>query len=463
MYINKTYQDYLEASDKLVFILSCINDYKSTNEYKIACKAEQYLFGDTDILRRKNKTVMTKGNRYDPVTQTEYPEAYEVDITSNRVSNNFIFRFVTQASQYLMNNGLDMQEDRKKELGDKVDDVLQKAVEKAYLQGEGILFWNADHIELFQIATANQLNGMFFLLDEVTSKFKIGVRFWQISDKKPLYFSVYDDVGISTYTKAKDGKISKISTETYIVKKTVSAFGETVEPVNIGYLPFVILKGNESGQSILTHNVKSKIDLYDTIISDYGDNMERLEGVYWAIKNFSGTSEQARCMLADMEKYKIAVDNGDTSASPQAIEAPFQARNYALTLLERALYQDTMSLNLNEITGGSLTNVAINIAKTNLETKCNMLEYQLFNAIYQLLEMIGKIELYPLMRNYERMNITNKSEIVRDIYIMRNDITRKKALDLNPYINNDEIEEILQDLETEELGIIEDGQGNTAM
>lgn len=469
MYIQKTYQDYEKAGDKLAFLLQTLQEYKNSKEYKQACTGERYFNGDTDINYAKAKTVLVNNDVWNKEYEVYERKNHEIEIKNNRVASNFIERFVIQATQYLMNNGLELAKEKKALLGKRFDDILQKAVEKASIHGECVLFWNFDHLEYLPVANFDERRGMYFLVDEQTSELRIGVRFWQINDEKPLYFNVYTEEGIFLYRKAKNGNTAELlGQEAYIKRKVQDALGSREESVNIQKLPFVVLKYNELGKGILTGNVKAKIDMYDRILSDFGDNMERMEGIYWAIRNFSGTTESARCIIADIEKYKMAIGQDETSFDPRAIEAPFNARAFALNVLEMSLYKDTMSLNLSEITGGSLTNVAIETAKTNLDLKCNRLEYQIFEALEDLLEIIGLPDLILEMGNYERQTLTNKSELLKDIYMARGDITRKKALELNPYIDNDEVEEILLDMDKEDLEMLAkaemiDGQGNTAM
>ena len=43
---------------------------------------------------------------------------------------------------------------------------------------------------------------------------------------------------------------------------------------------------------------------------------------------------------------------------------------------------------------------------------------------------------------FKRQAIANESETVKDIAVMRNDIDRRTALRLNPYIQDEEVEEL---------------------
>ena len=125
---------------------------------------------------------------------------------------------------------------------------------------------------------------------------------------------------------------------------------------------------------------------------------------------------------------------------------PYAARRTALELLEQALYQDYMALDMRALTGGSLTNVAIRAAMANLNLKSDRYEWQILEFMRDLLDLLDES---GAVVKFRRQCIANESEIVADIYHMRNDISQKEALRLNPYIQPEEIELIEREL-TEE-------------
>jgi hypothetical protein len=117
-------------------------------------------------------------------------------------------------------------------------------------------------------------------------------------------------------------------------------------------------------------------------------------------------------------------------------------------MLERALYQDYMALDMDELTGGSLTNVAIRAATANLNLKADRYEWQVRRFVKDILDLVGK----PTDEiRFKRQSIANESETVADIAVMRQDIDRRTALKLNPYIQEEEIEQIMLDLDAESV------------
>ena len=170
------------------------------------------------------------------------------------------------------------------------------------------------------------------------------------------------------------------------------------------------------------------------------------------LNNFGGSTDQAVQVIEEIQKLKVAMSVSDgtttSNAEPHTIEVPYSARQTALNLLEKALYADAMALSMDELTGGSLTNVAIMAATTNLNLKCDHYEWQAFRFVQQVLSLIG-VNTEEI--TFQRQQITNKSETVTDIYAMRADIDRETALKLNPYISQDDIPAILEALDAEEV------------
>jgi hypothetical protein len=99
-----------------------------------------------------------------------------------------------------------------------------------------------------------------------------------------------------------------------------------------------------------------------------------------------------------------------------------------------------MALDMDELTGGSLTNVAIRAATANLNLKANRYEWQVRQFVRQILLLAG-IESDEI--RFKRQSIANESETVADIAVMRDYIDKRTALKINPYIQEDEIEEII--------------------
>lgn len=449
MFTEITYQDYLKATDKLSMLPRIVSAYKASPEFKAALTAERYFNGENDVTK---KVVLKLDSVHD-----EHGDARAVNrtVVGNRICSNFLQRFVVQENQMLLSNGLQLADaDQKEKLGKGFDSLLQQIGESALLHGVCYALWNHDHAEILR-AAENPLSGFVPLVDDLSSEMLLGVQFWQISDSKPLHIRVFDREGVTVY-RMDGSQMVILQPHTPYVRTTMSdALGVRVTGASgYGQLPIIPLYANRYGRGELTPAMKSKIDLYDTIQSDFGDNLERTNDIYWVINNFGGTSDEIVEMLAEIQRikatYTMATDgagSAQATAEPHTIEVPYQARSVALELLRKTLYDDAMALDMSTLTGGSLTNVAIRTATANLELKVDRYEWQVFDFIQRLLRLL-RIETESIA--FKRKTIANESEIVTDIYAMRQDITRKKALELNPYIADDDIPQLLIDAAAED-------------
>lgn len=461
MFLKRTYQDYEAASNSVRFLVNCVDEYKQSDWFKTACAAERYADGETDILQRtKPKMEVMRYSSSDGTTQRTGAMR---DVPTNQVPSDIFGRLVDQRVQYLFQNGMNLENEKKAAFGEDIDEAIESCAEFALLHGECYLFWAYDHAETFAAASSDGQSGMFFLLDEMTGAAMLGVRFWRINDDKPMYMIVYRPDGYTLY-KVVDGNPTEVEAHGYIVRTTSDALGTRAENLGYARLPFAVLAANRRGASTLTPAIKQKIDVYDVIVSDFADNLERMEGIYWAIKNFGGTSDEAKAMLAELETLHAAVTQSDTmsdadmDAHPESIEAPWQARQFALKTLRDAIYEDYMALDMSLLSGGSLTNVAIETAKADLDLATNKLETQAFACIRDLLDIIGAQELYNEIGKYSRQQIANQMERVEMVYTtgLANDLPRGKRLELTGLFEADEIEDILTDMDAEDVSGIDE-------
>lgn len=431
---------------------SIVSAYKGSSDFKAALEANDYFNSDNravmskTVLRAQTYTVTDeKGHKNTKTMQT--------DVVGTRIASNFFFRFVTQENQYLLGNGVTLDDqDVKARLGIGFDKALELMGEKALVHGVCWGFWNVDHLEVIQ-AARDAMSGFVALVDEQTSAPRLGVEFWQIDSGKPQYIRLFEEDGFAVYRVDDDVLVEVEEKREYKLRVSADAAGSQVTGgENYGVLPVIPLYANSEHRSELTRALKDKIDCYDRILSDFGDNLERANDVYWVLNNFGGTVDEIAAMVEQINRLKIISNISDgtgsgSTAQPYPFEVPYQARQTALDLLRRAMYQDAMALSMDELTGGSLTNVAIQAATINLNLKCDRFEWQVFSFVQAVLRLIGA-ESEKI--SFVRQDVVNRSEVVADIAAMRSDIDHETALKLNPYIMQEDIEQIMANVAAEE-------------
>lgn len=446
MFTDVTYQDWLAAADRDRLLLTAIDRYKASRDFRGALEAGDYFRGCNSAVARKTILRARKIETRDNSGRKRIRTGTE-DVVGNRIGSGFLFRFITQQNQFLLANGCTLRDsETKARLGADFDHQLAALGERALIHGVSWGFWNVDHLEVLEAARDSR-SGFFALMDEMTDEAMLGIQFWQITPDKPMYIRLFEMDGVAVFKVEKSLLIPMMPKRPYIVTMRSDALGdEVLSTGNYQRLPIIPLYANTERHSELTPAIKAKIDAYDNILSDFADNLDRANDVYWVLNNFGGTTDDIAQMLEEIQRIKAVANLSDgtgssSTAEPHTIEVPYAARQTALDILERALYQDYMALNIDALTGGSLTNVAIRAATANLNLKADRYEWQVFRFVQQLLSLLG---VTTEEIRFQRQCIANESEMVADIAAMRPDIDRRTALKLNPYIQPEEIDALLE-------------------
>lgn len=452
MYTGYTYQDWLTMGGGAENARTIVNNYKGSDDFLLGVDANRYFAGENPSLDSKFLLKLDSHIETDAETGEKRKVRDRVKIEGNRIASNFLRRFVCQQNQFLLGNGVQLDDDAKKtQLGIGFDKALEAIGERAILHGVAYGFWNLDHLEVMP-AVKDGLSGCVALLDEMTGEPMTVLQFWQLSSSRPMYVRCFEPDGVTLWFYDKDGDHIAEPKRAYKHKIRTDMMGARVIGVeNWSALPVIPLYANNEHESELTASIRSKINAYDRIMSDYGDNLDRANDVYWVLNNFGGSADDALQIVQDIQALKVAMTISDgagtSSAEPHTIDVPYAARQTALTILQKELYADFMALNMDELTGGSLTNVAIETAMTNLNLKCDRFEWQCFQFVQKVLALIG-VQTEAI--SFTRQQIVNRPETVAAIMQMRSDIDIRTALKLNPYIPDDSIDEIIANMDAEQ-------------
>lgn len=456
MYTTYTYQDWLATpeTDRLDLLLQIVESYKTSDDCKMALEAAAYYAGENVELSKKLVLQPVKFEVKDREKGEVTRSIGQKEIQGARVYSNFFFRFVNQQNQFLLGNGVTLNDEATKaRLGLGFDHALEQAGERALIQGVCWGFWNVDHLEVIE-AVKDKLSGFVALVNEETGETSVGVQYWQIDGRRPLYIRLFEVDGVTVFRKHEGALTVHREKQAYRMTVARDAAGPMVtDASNYDVLPLIPLYANTEQRSELTQAIKSKIDAYDRISSDFVDNLDRANDVYWVLNNFGGSTADMLEMIEQINRLRMVANLSDgtgsaSTAEPHAFEVPYNARQTALELLEKALYKDFLALSMDEITGGSLTNVAIQAAMTNLNLKCDRYEWQCFRFVQRVLALIG-VNTEEI--SFKRQTILNRSEIVDDIAKMREYIDIETALEINPYFIQEQIDDILKNVAAEQV------------
>lgn len=410
--------------------------------YKRAITAQQYYAGDNPTILNRLKWFWNSNGQH---SEDEFK-------ANNKIPSEFFNKIVKQENSYLLSNGVNFNDETetiKQAFPKNFDSDIFAAGNYSLIDGVSWIFANINQGRV----NLNIFRGSEFipLLDERTSVLMAGIRFWQIDIDKPIWIELFEIDGKTEY-KDINGSVSIYrDKEPYEYRVEKNPLEERIEVIsNYSMLPIFPLYANELGYSTLTQALQNKIDIYDLVLSDFANNLEDSEDVYWVLKNYGG--QNLETFLSSFKKYKTIKTNGeDSDATPHTIDVPFEARKVMLEMLKKDIFESAMALNTEDLTGSSLTTTAIKANMMNLDLKTDVFEMNALDTLNNLTEFYLEATNQNLEYNIQliRRTLVNDQEVVDMIYASREDLSRQEALRLNPLVPNERIEQIIQEIEDE--------------
>lgn len=402
-----TYQDLLALGEdekaRMDFIRQAINEHKSSKAYGMAVDAELYFKGE-------NPTI----NRYEKIIYDMQGRAHRDMYTANhKIASSFFGFDVRQEVSYLLGNGVTFQNSATKDkLGKKFDLEIVRAGKYALIAGVAFGFWNLDHVDIFK------LREFAPLYDEENGALMAGIRFWQVSDDKPLRATLYEVDGYTDYIQrsGKDMTVLKDKRPYILRLRTSQADGtEIYDEQNYPTFPIVPLKNGEDALSELTGK-RNTIDALDLCTSNMVNNVDEGNLIYWVLTNAGGMTDLDDAKFLDAVRTTHVVHAGsetddEAKAEPHTIEAPFQGTEATIDMLKRKLYEDFQAFDSSAVSAGNQTATAIAASYTPLDLKVDDFEASVTEFILGILALAG-IDDEP---SYTRSKIINRSEETQTI------------------------------------------------
>lgn len=397
----KTYQDWLAVADKgdkerMDFVFSAITDYKNSNLYKFALTAQSYYDGKNEVIEKARKIIYNKFNEAVP----------DLVSANHKIADNFFKRDVVQATSTLLSNGCTWASktaEGGKALGKSFDRRLCKLHRWSQIAGVSWAFFNKDHIDTFKATE------FFGLEDEEDGMVKLGIRFWQIDDTKPLRAVLYELDGYTGFIQRIDKKPEIYSPKrAYILKvNTTEADGDEIDSgVNYPAFPVVPLYANEQHQSELI-GLKNTIDAIDLIQSGYCNDTDEMNFLYWTIVGNGGMDDADLIEVLDkLRKLHAAYLDNNQELQPHTVDMPYLSREAILDRLEKKLYKDAMAMDTYNLSSGAVTATQIIASYEPLRQKLDLQEDEVSDFIARLLAVAGVED----EATYKRSLIINKGE-----------------------------------------------------
>lgn len=385
----KSYQDLVKVGTSDVargtFCVDAVNEFLSTAEYKAAKVGQSYYDKHNTTIEQYKKFIYTlSGRKIEDIFSANY-----------KLETNIFRRLVIQQVQYVLGNGMVLDDGDKDKLGKDFDFKLQKAAKIAMAQGKAFGFWNLDHLEVFGFADTDKEPGFRPLFDEDNGKIRAGIRFWfkNVDNEKIIRMTLYEEDGYTDYVKkgSEDPEVLNAK-RAYIITESRTEIGgvEDIFCENYATFPIVVLYASDTQDTELSEGIRNKIDAYDFVESGLANTIDDTSGFFWLIKNSGGMDDPdlARFVQRIKTVKAAAVDSEEGGdAEVKTFDIPFEARKYLLEQLRKDIYEDFGALDVNTLSAAQKTTQEIQAAYQAQDNKCADFEYYVLDFVQKIMQL----------------------------------------------------------------------------
>ena len=451
----KTFQDLqavgtIEAS-RGAFCRNAVNEFMGSREYREAKAGEEYYNKHNTTIEELRKMIYTvSGRKVEDIFSANY-----------KLKTLFFRRLCTQQIQYVLGNGLVLQDvNNKAKLGRDFDFKLQQVAKRAMASGQGFGFWNYDHLEVFGYADTKTDAGFCPLYNEETSQLDAGIRYWfkKVGDSMVFRCTLYEADGYTEYRQLDNRSVEVLEPKRGYMQQIRSSQAAGIESItdeNYTRLPIVPLYANDSHESEL-NGIRECIDCYDYIKSGLANDIDDTSGFYWILKNTGGMEDTDLAQFIQrMKTVKATALDGDEGVEAEAhtLDVPTSARQYMLELLRKDIYEDFQALDISTLSAAAKTTQEIQAAYQAQDNKCADFEYFIIDFVQQILELAGIEDTPTFMWN----RVVNQQEQTSMILSAANYLTTDIILKHMPFLTPEEVEQILTEQDAEDYSAFNAG------
>lgn len=445
MQIGKTFQDFEKMGANPATVKALIEEWIKGEICQTALEADEYDAKRNPFIRRYVNTIFSLTG--EPLQ--------DFTASNNKIASNFFHRLNTQRCTYSLGNGVTFPKPTTKDKFCKdFDKVLSDAGYYALIHGISFVY-TGDKQYVFKATE------FVPLWDEYTGELKAGIKFWRISDKKPMVAVLYEEDGKTKYEE-RDGSFVEVeSKKGYKVKtQTSNAFGTEVVGYDNwgGLLPIVPFFGSKLKQSTLV-GMKEQIDCFDLVRSGFANDLSDVAQIYWLLENYGGMSDDDLARFRDRVRINHIAEvdtaqGGKVTAYQQ--EIPYNARKIFLDDMRAAIYEDFGALDVHTIAAGA-TNDHIDAAYQPMDENADDFEYQAIDCVQKIGRLLG-IDEDEATPQFKRNRISNQKEQVEMIALEQNWLDQETILSKLPNVTVDEIQDIIKRLKAETLDRFSDNE-----
>lgn len=444
-----------------------IDEFKHTKTYKhIQLGNAYYDSENTEIMNRRKQFYTEQG----PVT-----DPYKAN---HKLASSFYKIIIKQLVGYLLGNGVTLTSPTQNAmiplvqdiLGKKFNNKVSKWATEAAKTGVGWLHPYIDDMGKFQYDIIPSDQVAFHMEADNDSEIDKVVRFYTINYEgtKTECSEVWSETDVTYYYKKGDkwvlcgvyaeGQMEDddptmvmVNPQPHITR--ITRYGDRVENITgqgWGKVPFIPLwfDGDKSYQ---LKPIKRHIDGYDIVQSDFMNNLDDIQDAFWILKGYEG--EDLMTFMQDVKRYKALKVGEGGDAHTETVEIPTEAREKMLSALRKDIFFFGMAVDPDQVGDGNITNVVIKSRYANLDLKANDFEYQVEEAIQELMWFVnaymsiynmGSLDDYEL--GFNRSMVINEVETMEMVSKQKGIVSEQTFYEHHPW-TMDNVEEEMNRLE----------------
>lgn len=441
-------------------IKDLIDSYKASKQYKRSETGLKYYNGEHDIKNRL-KYYTVDGVKLIDHSKSNY-----------KIEHRFLNLLVEQKQSYIAGNPINItygqgtDEDNKilqlvyQIFGDKFDDIISEWIEKTsagavsylhcFINSKGefdyIVLPPTEIIPIYDTTYNKNLIAVlrYYLVDYIDEE----------NNKTEQRYMVeyWTDKDVTYYRQLSDG--------TFYLEEVTGHFVKTNETLNIseqanwGKVPFVPLYNNNDIKTDLD-DIKSLIDAYDLVKSDYLNDLADFQELVYVLKGFNGFAFETRlnpfsAFLTQLKESKaISVDeNGDVKTLKA--EIPVEAREKFLKICRDEIFYFGKGVDIaSDKFGNSPSGISLKFLYTNLDLKANKLILKLRQALTELMYFVSyyikmtrniQIDYKKFYYKFNKAVLFNENEVIQNLRNSEGLLSERTILSKHPYVDDVENE-----------------------
>jgi len=281
----------------------------------------------------------------------------------------------------------------------------------------------------------------YYLVDYINDKGEL---------KQKTRVEVWDDKEITYFIETEKGDFIKDTSidpnpRPHWIEKRVTK-KEVISVTNKSWnaVPFIPLPNNSKKFTDLKR-IKALIDLYDLVISGFGNDVEDMSEIIIKVKNYQGTDNEEMAQM--IRETRIIKVSGDGDAEALTITIPVEAKNTLLKMLKENIYIFGRGVDYSGISLNNPTNLTLKFMFARLDLKANALITNLKTFIksflYYYSVYLGKERLFDasyIEITFNKSIIINEQEVIQNVVASQGLLSEETLLANHPWVKDVQVE-----------------------